>query len=519
MSKLTNAHKERIAMKNEKNTAIQRAAAAPAKAIKKEIKRLAQEQKLKLELELEREAAYKKYKKAITIRDWKNTVRYKSKCILTAYVAKLRKKIWDKKIVQITKLDKSSSNQKVILVKFYNESYSKKFYIIFPVVEKDSFKLDESIYKNYIFAKILSTLEIFNPNSYKDIIKSAEFETSNVKTILDNHFSDFDEIQVITCISMENYVYRNLIDNFSSKFYLGVSSMLNECIKHTFEKCAKTHNLDITKVSNCVYKPKSVWHYKICAGELYDTDYDSDDSDYHDYRDHEEDYDKPITFYASINYFNGCSQCNSKNEYGQKFDIGFDLFSNMNSILYNHKHYTFVNMDDLFKELLKNGDIYDKHICHNCCKKNEVEQEVSSILSKLPGLVYIGNPEYKVGFINFDNDWDDYRKAEYISIKLPIASCQDIETYNEIKIIKTIDYLTVEEPIPKDEYMKNKNYGKYYYQDKCMVQKKITNYIARVPKFYDKSYQNFYLGQLDNSIHNKDFVNKMNFLYDDSSGK
>jgi len=486
---LTNAQKAEIAKKNAENTALQRASAAQEKAQKKEQQRLAEEQKL----EVEREAAYKEYMKvksiAITKRYYQRMVNQNTARIVKAFVVKLREKIWNKKIAQITKLAVSSSEKKIILVKFYiDQDYSaqhKKFYIIFEVVEKDGFKLDLSIYKNYIFSKIVSTLNMFNPESYQYIRESAQFEMATVHTILNEHFSYFDEKQVIKYISMlQNRVYENLIGEFSSEFYQGVSSMLNECLKHTFEKCAKSHNLDITKVSDYEGKTVSAWYYQNRAQKLYNS-YDSNE-----YSDDDEDYDRTITFKTGVRYYNGCRECNTKNWYTFTFHIGFDLKSKMHSIVYNKTHYTFVNMDDLFKQLMKEGAIYDKPICQNCCKKNEVEQEVSMVMSKLPGLIYIGEPNYAVKCpmeLNNPYDSDSYESPkECITIKLPVESSQCNGRLNIIQIIKRSSYVKVEEPMPKneDEGMRySAYYGRHNAPRTQMVTKQITQYTARVPIF------------------------------------
>lgn len=486
---VSNAKKAEIAKKNAENTAMQRAVAAPAKALKKEQQRIAEEQKL----EAEREAARKEYMKAEkhrnTKRYYQRMVEQNTTRIVKAFVVKLREKIWNKKIAQITKLAEYSSEKKVILVKFYSDQdYSaqhKVFYIIFEDVEKDGFKLDLSIYKNYIFSKIVSTLNMFNQESYQYIRESAHFEMATVYTILNEHFSYFDEKQVIKYISMrQNRVYENLISEFSSEFYLGVSSMLNECLKHTFEKCAKTHNLDITKVSDYEGKTVNAWYYQTRAEKLYNS-YDSNE-----YSDGDEDYDRIITFKTGVRYYNGCRQCNTKNWYTFTFHIGFDLKSKMHSIVYNKTHYTFVNMVDLFKQLLKEGAIYDKPICQNCCKKNEVDKEVSMVMSKLSGLVYSGEPKYAVRCpmeLNNPYDSDSYEDPkECITINLPIESCQSQERLNIIQIIKRSSYIKVEEPITETE-VEGMRYSTYYGRHNAprtqMVTRQISQYTARVPIF------------------------------------
>ena len=572
MSKqFSKAKKEKIAMKNKENTRIQRAAVANAKALKKEKQRLAEEQKL----ELEREVAYKEFQKAqkqeFTKRYYQGMVKQNTTYIVKAFVLKLQEKIWNKKIAEITKLAEYSSEKKIILVKFYTDqdysAHHKTFYIIFEVVEKDGFKLDLSIYKNYIFSKIVSTLNMFNPEYYQYIRESAHFEMATVYTILNEHFSYFDEKQVIKYISMRhNRVYENLIGEFSSEFYQGVSSMLNECLKHTFEKCAITHNLDITKVSDYEGKTVSAWYYQNRAEKLYNS------YDINEYSDYDEDYYRIITFKTGIRYYNGCRQCNTKNWYNFTFHIGFDLKSKMHSIVYNKTHYTFVNMDDLFKQLLKEGAIYDKPICQNCYKKNDVDKEVAMVMSKLSGLMYIGEPNYAVKCpMELNNPYDsDYYESpkECITIKLPEESSQCNERLNIIQIIKRSSYVKVEEPMPKNEY-EGMRYSAYYGRHNAprtqMVTKQFTTYTARVPIFYRLklwspvsdvtiafrnmlitfglcnsmllsyripdhifryifsfimipdmntdlySHKDYYLGQLDNSMFIKNFINKVNF--------
>ena len=291
-----------------------------------------------------------------------------------------------------------------------------------------------------------------------------------------------------------------------SEFYHGVSSMLNECLMHTFETCAKTHNLDITKVSEYEGKTVSAWYYQNRAEKLYNIN----DSNEYEYSDNEEDYNEIITFKTGVRYYNGCSQCNTKNWYTFTFHIGFDLKSKLHSIVYNKTHYTFVNMDDLFTQLLKDGLIYEKPICQNCCKKNEVDKEVSFVMSKLSGLMYIGAPKYAVKCpmeLNNPYDSDSYESPkECIIITLPGRSM------NRIEIIKRSSYVKDNKPIlEKDD--EDLRYPAYYgrHNAPCTQTKKIAQYTARVMDTDADRHQDFELGRLVNTMLIEDFVRKVNF--------
>ena len=459
MSKqISKAKKENIDMKNEENTEKQRADVANAKALKKEQHQLAEE-KGKLWFEV----AWKNYEKECY---WKYIVHNNSARIVKTFVLKLREKIWREKVAELAKL---SPKKKIIFInsftthKIYGQS--KTIYFIFEVVEKDGFKLDLSIYMNYICPKILSTLNM-------NIIRSSCESTLDI--ILKQYFSKFDETQVFNYISLTNTVYKNLIDEFSSEFYKSKSSSLDKCLINTFEKFIKTHNLDITKVSEYVGKTITPLYYENLAKKLYHTDehdYDSYISNIYNYNRDLHTFEPPITFEASISYFNSCRQCNSKNQYAHNFNIGFDIKNKMHFIVYNCMTYTIVNMDDLFKQLLTNGLIYDKPICQNCCKKNEVDNEVSMVMSKLLGLVYIGEPKYEVTYpmYLYDNDYesnDSFGLEECITIKLQIESCQSQERFDKFQIIKTKSYI---ESVNYEE-------DEYEYEE-------ITQYTARVPLY------------------------------------
>jgi len=422
-------------------------------------------------------------------RYYKNLVQENTRCIVNSFVAKLRAKLWAKKIDQINNLAVSSSEKKVILVTFGTDrhyySRHKKFYIVFEIVEKDGFKLDLSVYKNYIFFKILPTLNICEPKDYSYILESVHFEICAVETILNSDFSYFDKMKVIKCISRKHIVYNDLIQEFRSKFYKGVSFILTDCLKHTFEKCAKIYNIDITNVATgYLGKTVSAFYYQNRAQKLYNS------GTINDYSDDVEVYDEDdiiITFKSGISYYNNCRQCNSLNEYGFSFHIGFDLKSKMHSIVYNRTHYTIVNIDELFIQLLKDGFIYDKPICQNCCKKNQVDQEVSMVMSKLPGLMYIGEPLYAVKSpLDLNHDRVENEK-ECITIRLPIESSNSMVYLNKIELIKRIGYEKVEVPIPNTEGMRSYTYTNCYTglngSPTHMVAKQITKYTARLPIF------------------------------------
>lgn len=482
---VSNAQKAEIARKNAENSEKQRLAAAPAKALQQEQRRQAEEQRRQEEEKKRAEKQKAEDNKRNIMWYYKRLVHNNTINIISAFVKRIREKIWLKKISEITKLAGSSN---IILFQFYTEESSRKsFYYIFVVKkDKNSFELDLSVYKNYIFTTMFSTSKLFDANDYQYILESAKCEMSNVDSILEEHFSSFDEKQVIKYISLDNSIYNNLVREFTSEFHQGVSSMLNESLQDAFEKWVKSHNLDITKVSNHKGKTISAWYYKNRASKkLYNNEYDSDD----DYSD--EDRNSPQTFETGIRYSNGCSQCNDKNVYAFTFHIGFDPKIKRRSIVYKNIHYTVLNMDDLFTQLLKDELIYEKPICQNCCKHNEVQIEVSSIMSKLSGLIYVGKPNYAIKCpmeLNdpYDTDSDsDEVPHECITIKLPEESDPCNKLFYTIQIIKCISYVKVEEPISKSDEgyytynMRNSYSGRY----NAPRTKQITQYTARVPIF------------------------------------
>lgn len=488
------AKKAAITKKNEENSAKQRHDVELAKAQKQEQRRQAEEQRRQEE---EKKRA-EKQKAEAKERYYNTMVDLNTKKIVSAFVKRIREKIWMKKIAKITELA-GSSNKKVILVQFYTEECStrKSFYYIFEVEDKNGFQLDLSVYKNYIFTTMFSTSKLFDANDYQYILESAKCEMSNVDTILEEHFSSFDAKQVIKCISLDNSIYNNLVREFTSEFHQGVSSMLNESLRDAFETCAKSHNLGITNVSNHKGRTISAWYYQRRAKNLYTDSYNDYDSD--DYSD--EYLDSPQTFETGISYSNGCSQCNNKNLYAITFHIGFDPKTKRRSIVYKGNHYTVLNMDDLFTQLLKDGLIYENPICQNCCKHNEVQIEVSSIMSKLSGLMYVGEPEYRNKYpmplndsdsdSDYDYDYVEYEhvKKECITIKLSEESDQCNEGLSEIQIIKNRTYVKVEEPISKSDegyytYNTRNSYSRRYNAPRTkMVIKENTEYTARVPIF------------------------------------
>ena len=483
---MSNAKKAEIARKNAENTALQRAAAA----LKKEQQQVAEEKKLEAKLEEEREVFSKEYMKAerkrITIRLYKLCVKSITRDKVRHYVQKLRLKIWRKKIAKINNLAKSPERQKIILVEFSSiQDLSKTFYFVFENEVKGMPSLCLSVYENYIFSKILTTCKTFDPQSYQCIFATAKFKLSTLENILETHFSNFDETKVIKCISMSNnHDYEILVKKFASKFYKGVSSILHECLEHTFEKYAKIHNIDITEVSNYAPQTISAFYYEKVAEKsyhIYNHNHNHNDAEYAN----DDEYDRSINFTTGIRYYNGCQQCITKNLYMFSFHNGFDPNSKMHSLVYNKMHYTVLNMDDLFKQLLKDGLIYEKPVCHNCCKKNEVDKELSMVMLKLSGLMYIGDPNYAVKYpmdLNdyfHDHDADDGAEAdalpyddiddgikECITITLPKESSQSNENINIIQLIKSVSW--------KKQYCPIKE---------LMVSKKISQYTARVPIF------------------------------------
>ena len=470
---MSNKKQKVIDRKNAENSRKQRLAAAPAKALQQEQRRQAEEKKCAEQTKAE-------YNKRV----YKSRVYYNTIKIVKSFCSRIRNKIWDKKIANITKLA-GSSNKKLILLQFNTRKFGMLFYYIFEVEDKNGFRLDLSVYINYIFTTMFSTLKLFDANDYQYILKSAKCEMSNVDSILEDHFSSFDETQVIKCISLDNSIYNNLIREFTSEFHQGVSSMLNESLLDAFKKCAKSHNLDITNVSNHEGRTISAWYYQNRAKKLYIyyNEYDSDD-----YSDKNR--DSPQTFETGIRYYNGCSQCNVKNVYAFTFHIGFDPNIKRRSIVYKRIHYTVLNMDDLFTQLLKDESIYEKPICQNCCKHNEVQIEVSSIMSKLSGLMYVGKPKYAIKCpmeLNNPYDSDYYEDAkECITIKLPEESDPCNERFHKIQIIKSSSYVKVEEPISKSDEgynIRNSYFGRYNAPNKNMVIKQITQYTARVTIF------------------------------------
>jgi hypothetical protein len=447
---LSKAQKAEIKRKNEENSAKQRLAAAPAKELKQEQRRQAEDTK----------RAEKQIAEDIK-RYYESVVKYNTIKIVRNFVKKIRKQIWLNIIAKITKLSE------FILLQFCTEE-GKSVYCILEV--KAGLKLDLSVYKYYILPQMISF-----------VLESAKCEEiSNVNRILKKYFSSFDETQLIKYIPLSTPTYNNLVQQFTSGYHNGVSSVLSEILINTLKKFAEDHNLKITNVSN--HKGREIIstdYYETRAKNLY-TDYAKYNSDSSS---EEEDYISPISFETGISYYNGCLQCDGNNLYKFVFCVGFDPNTKMHSIVYKNIHYTFLDMNNLFKQLLHDELIYVNPICQNCCKHNEVQIEVSSIMTKLSGLMYVGNPKYRfkypMSLYNpYDYDDDDYVehvKKECITIKLSEESDQCNEGLSEIQIIKNSTYVKVEEPLSKSDVG-------YYGRTKTVI-KKITQYTARVPIF------------------------------------
>lgn len=446
MPKPISKAKKEIARKNAENTERQRLEAAPAKALKQEKMRQIEEQKWKAKME----ADYLEYQKLEKLNNYKRIVRLNASRIVREYFTKLRNKIWSKKIDQIRKLAKSSSNQEIIMVSFMLSKYSQLVYYLFEVVENDEIMLCTSAYKNFILPVILSKSEKFKPSEYNSIFKTAGCQVVNVEDILDI-FSNSHENKVIECISKENDIYRELFQNLTSQgFIKGVSSVMYQVLENAFKKGAKLHNLDITKFSeNKGWGNFGALKYEISARNTYNRERNYEDEDYdEDYNEETEETKRRIRLTTGIRYTNGCNQCKGGNPYNLQFDIGFEIKSNMYSILYNNFHYTFVNIDDLFNQLLKESYIYDKPICQNCCKYNEVQSKISDVMSKLPGLMYDGYPEYEIchpmdlnnqeDYDGFDDDYEGLKPC--INIKLPEVSAPSSWRLRKMQIIMREKY-------------------------------------------------------------------------------
>ena len=452
------AQKAEIARKNEENSAKQRDAAARAKKLKQEQRRQAEEQR--------RQEEKKRAEKQKAERDYKIMVGHDNTIkIVSAFVKRIREKIWMKKIAKITKLEE------FILLQFYTEE-SKSVYCILEV--KAGLKLDLLVYKYYILPQMISF----------DLERAKCDEISDVDLFLEKHFSSFNEIQVINYFSVSDY--NNLVQQFTSGYHNGVSSMLSEILINTLKKFAEDHNLEITNVSNHKGgRTISTNYYRKRAIKSYtDTDYDN----YYDSDDYsEEDDTSPQKFETGISYYKRCLQCDGNNLYTFAFYIGFDPKTKMRSIVYKGNHYTVLNMDDLFTQLLKDGLIYENPICQNCCKHNEVQIEVSSIMSKLSGLMYVGEPEYRNKYLMPLGN--EHVKKECITFKLSEESDQCNKGLSEIQIIKNRTYVKVEEPISKSDegyytYNTRNSYsGRYNAPRTKMVIKENTEYTARVPIF------------------------------------
>ena len=348
MPTLSNKQRKNIARKNKENTEKQNKGATVDSIEKKAEKKKARNAKKKAN----RQAKYEKESQAeleAKIREYKEKREreYEIKAIKKAFLNVLQTEIWEKKKSQI-----STFRNGAVIIRFYREKYfsgnRKEYCFVFEVEAKDGFMLDSSVYKNYIFRKILSTSLGFKSEELEYIFNRAQVEF--VKDSLLDVFKKFDNMKVIICFSLRDFIYNKLVGEFTSEHSNEVSSVQAQLLICRLKELFKSIKIDITNVNNYNY---------------------SDEEDTKKY------------FKISIQYLRGCSQCDVKNIYTLTFNVGYEYKSGIYSIVYRGVHYTIFNIDELFKTLLEDGSIYKNPICQMCCKKNEMKKELDMITSTL----------------------------------------------------------------------------------------------------------------------------------------
>ena len=385
MPTLSNKQRKNIARKNKENTEKQNKGATVDSIEKKAEKKKARNAKKKAN----RQAKYEKESQAeleAKIREYKEKREreYEIKAIKKAFLNVLQTEIWEKKKSQI-----STFRNGAVIIRFYREKYfsgnRKEYCFVFEVEAKDGFMLDSSVYKNYIFRKILSTSLGFKSEELEYIFNRAQVEF--VKDSLLDVFKKFDNMKVIICFSLRDFIYNKLVGEFTSEHSNEVSSVQAQLLICRLKEFFKSQNLNITNVAentSGIGIERNTGYYNDIA-KRFENSQDSylNDNNYSDEEEEEEEEDKKKDFNFIIQYLRGCSQCDVKNIYTLTFDVGYEYKSGIYSIVYRGVHYTIFNIDELFKTLLEDGSIYKNPICQMCCKKNEMKKELDMITSTL----------------------------------------------------------------------------------------------------------------------------------------
>lgn len=414
MPTLSNKQRKDIARKNKENTEKQNKGATvdsiEKKAEKKEAKNARKKANREDRYEKERQAEFEAKKIAY---EEKRRREYEIKAIKKAFLNVLQTEIWKKKKSQI-----STFRNGAVIIRFYREKYfsgnRKEYCFVFEVEAKDGFMLDLSVYKNYIFRKILSTSLGFKSEELEYIFNRAQVEF--VKDSLLDEFKKFDDRKVIKCFSLRDLIYKKLVGEFTSEYSNGVSSDQAQLLICRFKELFKSIKIDITNVNDYNY---------------------SDEEDTIKY------------FNFSIQYLRGCSQCDVKNIYTLTFDVGYEYKSGIYSIVYRGVHYTIFNIDELFKTLLEDGSIYKNPICQMCCKKNEMKKELDMITSTLCNLDFSDIKRKVKTPINFCSD--NFKIKEQVCFVITLTENNDnkdcnkvddnfeYEYKNTVEIVKTND--------------------------------------------------------------------------------
>ena len=442
MPTLSNKQKAEIDLKNKENTEKQNKGATvdsiEKKAEKKEAKNARKKANREDRYEKERQAEFEAKKIAY---EEKRRREYEIKAIKEAFFNVLQTEIWEKKKSQI-----STFRNGAVIIRFYREKYyssnRKEYCFVFEVKDKDKdgFMLDLSVYKNYIFRKILSTSLGFKSEELEYIFNRAQVEF--VKNSLLDEFKKFDDRKVIICFSLRDLIYKKLVGEFTSEYSNGVSSDQAQLLICRFKEFFES-KIDITNVAkNTSGIERNTGYYSDIA-KRFENSQDSYLNDYN-YSD-EEDTIKYFNF--SIQYLRGCSQCDVKNIYTLTFDVGYEYKSGIYSIVCRGVHYTIFNIDELFKTLLEDGSIYKNPICQMCCKKNEMKKELDMITSTLCNLDFSDIKRKVKTPINFCSD--NFKIKEQVCFVITLTENNDnnnvvddnfeYEYKNTVEIVKTND--------------------------------------------------------------------------------
>ena len=430
MSTLSNKQKAEINKKNKKNTEKQTANATTEDSIQKQ---KAKKEAKNARKKDNRKARYEKYKKErdaemkaeLIAYEERRRREYEEEAIKKAFEKAFQTEIWNENKSQI---DSFPNKGVVVIIEFCRAKNShdcKEYYFVFEVEDENEngFMLDLSVYKNYIFRKILSTSLEFKFEELEHIFKSAHIKFSNVQYILDNEFKNFNVSKVIRPFSLKDSIYKKLISEFTSKYYKGVILAQTQLLICKIKDCFKLMRINITDVTdNTSGIERNIRYYSDIADKFLNSE-DSYLDDY-DYSDE----DTKTYFKISIQYHRGCSQCDIKNIYTLTFDIGYEYKSETYSIVYRDIHYTIFDIDALFAKLLNDKLIYDNPICQMCCKKNEIEEELNNLASKLynSGLDFIGK------------SYEKYARKPCLVITLSKNKNNDVEYVckNAVKLFK-----------------------------------------------------------------------------------